>query len=113
MTEAKTAPLHWSGSFNDLMDKLGGLTDDEFKDGFMHLGDVALKNQDVVALGILTQTLEQCSFRPAARSLKMLLTEAMAVGKEITLRKLCKEFDPHGEWIDIPKDWIGNGPGPA
>jgi hypothetical protein len=100
---------------SDLLDALGGLTDAEFRYGMLHLADVAARNGDLVGLELIANatgapTEAQLPDEVCA-SLQRLLTEAMAVGKEITIRKLCKLYDPHGEWIDVPKDWIGKGPG--
>lgn len=115
MNELPVADLHVRMKMSELLGTLGGLTDKDFRDGYMHLADVAAQNDDGTALDILANAIgaptdakmpdEICS------SLQLLLTEAMAVGKEITLRKLCKLYDPHGEWIDVPKEWTGKGPG--
>lgn len=102
-------------SMQDIYDACGGLTDDEFRDGFLHLASVAMQNEDQIGMGLVENAIGSPTFSPlppeVGRSLKMLLVEAMAVGKEITLRKLSKVLDPHGEFIDVPKDWIGKGPG--
>lgn len=104
-------------SFQDIMDTCGGLTDDDFRDGFMHLADVALQNDDLIGMGLVQNAigmpLEGAERLPdeLRASLSALFIEAMAVGKEITLRKLSRVFDPHGEFIDVPAEWIGKGQG--
>lgn len=107
-------------SMTEIYDTCGGLTDENFRDGFLHLADVAAQNDDEVGLGLVSNAigmpLDQEGDSPrlpdeVRASLSMLLTEAMAVGKEITLRKLSRVLDPHGEFIDVPDEWIGKGAG--
>ncbi len=93
-----------------------GLSDEDFRDGFLHLADVAFQNSDAHGVELVANAVgaQEEAVLPAEirKSLQMLLTEAMAVGKEITLRKLARTFDPNGEFIEVPDDWIGKGPGP-
>lgn len=115
MNEIPIADLHVRVKISKLLGELGGLTDSDFRDGFLHLADVAAQNDDLIGLELLANVLgapaEAELPNEIQTSIHRLLTEAMGVGKEITLRKLCRLFDPHGEWIDVPKDWIGKGPG--
>lgn len=98
--------VEWS----EIVDAIGGLADKDFRDGIDHLADVAAQNNDAPGLDLLLLAVKGQD-TPQGRSVMCLLTEAMAVGKEITLRKLARVFDPHGEFIDMPADWIGKGPG--
>ena len=107
-------------SWQEITDAVGGLTDDDFRDGFMHLVDVAYQNHetnphgpDLVANAIPGAPAASPLPDEIRRDMAALFTEAMAVGKEITLRKLARVFDPNGEFIDVPAEWIGKGPGVA
>lgn len=109
------ATLVWKTRLSTILRELGSPNDSDYRDGFMHMADVAMQNEDLIGLDLLSNALGTATDNvlPAEiqESLQKLFIEAMAVGKEFTLRKLCKMMDPHGEWIDVPKDWIGKGSG--
>jgi len=98
---------------SQLLDELGGLTDKDYREGFLHVADVASQNGDLEGLEHLHRAMGIGEHAEADKSLMAILTETMAVGKEITLRKLCKLLDPSGKSIHVPEDWIGKGPGPG
>lgn len=112
-----TGRFQLRASFDEIIATCGGLTDDDFRDGFLHLSDVAFQNGDLHGLGLIQNAvgmpLDGGDRLPdeLRASLSALFIEAMAVGKEITLRKLCRVLDPHGEFIDVPAEWIGKGAG--
>lgn len=101
-------------SMNEILEICGALTDQDFRDGFLHLASVANQNEDLDGLKLLTAAVgmdDNGNPTEKNHSLQNLLVEAMAVGKEITLRKLCKEIDPEGTALHVPDDWIGKGVG--
>lgn len=102
-------------SMQDIYDTCGGLTPEDIRDGYLHLASVAHQNDDLPGLEMISVIIgapTDAQLPPEIKaSLSMLLVEAMAVGKEVTLRKLSRVLDPHGEFIDVPAEWIGKGPG--
>ena len=104
-------------SMQEIYDTCGEVTAGDYRDAYLHLSSVAAQNDDLVGLELIANAIGEADGREGAlppevcASLQKVINEAVAVGKEITLRKLSRVLDPHGEFIDVPADWIGKGEG--
>lgn len=107
-----------TAKWSEITAACGGLTQEDYRQGFLHLLAVAGQNLDehphgvdLIGNMIPGYDVEFALPDPIRKDLTALYTEAMAAGKELTLRKLARVFDPNGEFIEVPEDWHGKGPG--
>lgn len=102
-------------SIQEIYDTCGEVTGEDYRNAYLHLASVAAQNDDAVGLDLIANMIGAPTESPlppeVCASMQKVVNEAVAVGKEITLRKLSKVLDPHGEFIDVPVDWIGKGEG--
>lgn len=115
-TETKTFLAR--ASLNDILEVAGRIEKMDFADALEHVMKVAQLNNDDAAIVILANAMEAIIGKSESdvqhevgEALQRLFIEFMAAGKEITLRKVCKMFDPEGNHITIPEDWKGRGQG--
>lgn len=101
--------------WSEITSRCGQLVDDDFRTGYLHLADVCMLNKDMIGFGLIENAVgmpTEAKVPPEiAASLGRLLTEAMAVGKEITLLKLSRVLDPHGEFFNGGIDFMSAGEG--
>lgn len=91
----------------------GGLESKDFKDGWLHVAECCKLSEDHIGMELTAAALMGTETLPPdiTAAMQRIFNEATAAGKEITLRKLARVFDPHGEFIEVPEDWYGKGAG--